>query len=36
MQGTYHGGLIYLKSKLDTTKVKDAPSFCDKSMLLKK
>jgi hypothetical protein len=36
MKIIYDGGLIYLKAKLDRTKIKDAPSFCDNSMLLKK
>ena len=36
MQGICHDVLIYFKAKLDTKLIKDAPSFCENSMLLKK
>jgi hypothetical protein len=36
MQSIYYDGIIYFKGKLDTTNIKDAPSFCDNSVLLKK
>ena len=36
IQGICHDGNIYFKAKLDTKLIKDAPSFCENSMLLKK
>ena len=36
IQGIYHDGNIYFKAKLDTKLIKDAPSFYENSMLLKK